>query len=336
MLPRREIIGRFAEYRVSMRSRSVRIHETGCEIVPNVPRVMWQLLEPLHTVTYFAPEARAATDAVGMRGFWMGYFATRAAPLGPVGPAVVTAAFHNFPPARISRALPDAWTFAPPGDVLRARLDGAGAALRNLLGDEVIGSDDLRAAADLAWEAAGLADTAGRVLGAANQALAAPDEPHLRLWQAATTLREHRGDGHVAALVVHGVSPVEAHLLQVAAGEMEMGVLRLARQWGEEAWESGAAALRERDWVDASGQLTAEGTRERERIERLTDEAAAGPWRALGDERTGTLSRLLRPLADTVVRSGILPWSNPIGLPLPSSASADENGREPSLPAVPS
>ena len=218
--------------------------------------------------------------------------------------------------------------------MLRARLDGAGAALRNLLTDEVVGSDDLRAAADLAWQAAGLADTAGRVLGAANQALPAPDEPHLLLWQAATTLREHRGDGHVAALVAHGVPPIQAHLLKVAAGETDLTRLRVARPWRDEDWESGAAALRERGWVDASGALTAEGTRERERIEQLTDEAAAGPWRALGEERTATLARLLRPLTDAVVEVGHPAESSPIGLPLPS-VTESENGRELSLPAFP-
>ncbi|MGC5010785.1 SCO6745 family protein [Streptosporangium sp. DT93] len=310
---------------------------------------MWGLLEPLHVVTYFTAEARAAVDAVGMRGFWMGYFATRAAPLGPVGPGVVTAAFHGFPPAHVARALPDAWTFATPGDVLRARLEGAGNALRSLLGAEALASDGMRAAAELAWEAAALADTAGRVLGAANQALPAPDEPHLVLWQAATTLREHRGDGHVAALVAHDVSPVEAHLLKVAAGETDMAGLRIARRFEDEAWEAGAVTLRTRGWVDASGALTPEGARERELIERLTDEAAARPWRDFGQERTADLSRLLRPFARAVVESGVLPPSSPVGLPWPSFEDTEDtedtadaadasggDGRERGLPAVPS
>ncbi|MFS1298252.1 SCO6745 family protein [Streptosporangium longisporum] len=319
---------------------------------PNVPRGMWALLEPLHAVTYFTAEARAAADAVGMRGFWMGYFATRAAPLGPVGPQVVTAAFHGFPAAHVARALPDAWTFATPGDVLRARLDGAGNALRALLGDAAIGSDGLRAAAELAWEAAGLADTAGRVLAGANQALPAPDEPHLVLWQAASTLREHRGDGHVAALVAHGVSPVESHLLKVAAGETEPATLKIARRFTDEEWEAGAATLRERGWVDASGALTPEAVRERERIETLTDEAAAVPWRALGPERTAELARLLTPFTRAVVESGVLPPASPVGLPWPSFGDAPEangagpdgnvpgdgtgDGRDRGLPAVPS
>ncbi|MGV9778096.1 SCO6745 family protein [Streptosporangium sp. NPDC003464] len=283
----------------------------------DVPRVMWHLLEPLHAVTYFAPEARQAADAAGMRGFWMGYFAMRAAPLGPVGPDVVTAAFHGFHPGRVSRALPDAWTFAPPAAVLRARLDGAGAALRRLLAGAPADPADVAAAAALAWEAAGHADTAGRVLGAANQALPAPDEPYLKLWQAATTLREHRGDGHVAVLVAHGVSPVQAHLLKAAADETGIDVLRAGRHWAADDWAAGAAGLRERGWLDGSDRLTALGARERDRIERLTDEAAAGPWRALGEERTAALSRLLHPLATAVVESGTLPVPNPMGLSWP-------------------
>ena len=49
-------------------------------------RSMWTLFEPIHAVTYFAPEARAALEEAGLRGFWRGYFAGRAAPLGPAGP----------------------------------------------------------------------------------------------------------------------------------------------------------------------------------------------------------------------------------------------------------
>lgn len=164
-----------------------------------IARIMWQLFEPIHAVTYFAPEARAASDGAGLRGFWMGYFAQRAAPLGPVGPEIVTACCYGFAPRRVARAIPDAWQYTTPEQALRARLDGADAALRGLLG-EAIGSESMKTAADIAWDAATHASTAGRVLAAANQALPKHSQPHLQLWQAATTLREHRGDGHVAVL----------------------------------------------------------------------------------------------------------------------------------------
>ena len=61
-------------------------------------RHLWTLFEPLHAVTYFAPEARAAFENAGLRGFWRGYFAGRAAPLGAVSAAPVVALFFSFAP----------------------------------------------------------------------------------------------------------------------------------------------------------------------------------------------------------------------------------------------
>ena len=153
----------------------------------------------MHAVTYFAPEARAALDGLGFRGFWMGYFAARSAPFGIVPTEVVTAAFYNFAPHRVAKALPAAWEFASPADALRAREQSAVAALRRYgVGDD----DDVRAAADLAAKAARSAALDGRPLFAANLALDWPDEPVAKLWHAVTLLREQRGDGHVAVLAV--------------------------------------------------------------------------------------------------------------------------------------
>lgn len=87
---------------------------------------MWTLFEPIHAVTYFAPEARAAFEEAGLRGFWRGYFAGRAAPLGPTGAAVVTASFFNFAPAFVARAIPAVWDLIAPEDALATRLAGAG------------------------------------------------------------------------------------------------------------------------------------------------------------------------------------------------------------------
>ena len=192
---------------------------------------MWGLLEPIHVVTYFAPEARATADALGMRGFWMGYAAQRSAPLGAVGPEIATAAFFGFHPDRLGRALPDAWHLTTPEAALAARSAGAGAALRRLWGDRVVDAPATAEAAELAWQAAAGAECAGRVLAAANQVLPRPREPHLALWQAATTLREHRGDGHIAVLVARGVAPVASHLIKAAAGESDPEVLRTGRKF---------------------------------------------------------------------------------------------------------
>ena len=271
---------------------------------------MWRLVEPIHAVTYFGPEALDALARAGYRGFWMGYFAGRLAPLGSVGPLVATAVCFGFAPSRVARALPDAWSFAPPDDALGARLSGATATLRRV-GGEIPG---LEAAADLIWEAALHAATAGRVLAAANQGLPRPDDPMGAVWQAATTLREHRGDGHNAALVAAGVTPVQAHWLKIAAGESEVQTLAVSRGWPDETWQRGRQELQVRGFLDAEGRLASEGRTAREVIEAETDAAAASPWEHLGISRTDTLAHLLTPLTDAVRRSGILPFPNPIGL----------------------
>ncbi|MEV1293728.1 hypothetical protein [Pseudonocardia sp. NPDC049635] len=277
-------------------------------------RALWERLEPIHDVVYFTPEARAAAEAVGYRGFWRGYFAMRAAPLGPVGAAPVTAAFHNFHPAMVARALPEVWSLAPPEAALAARSSGACAALRRIRPDPAgAAAPVLARAAELAWSAASSVDVAGRVLAAANAALPRPDGPLETLWQATTTLREHRGDGHVAVLVARDIGPVAAHLLKAAAGEADAEWLRTARGWSEDDWMAGADDLRRRGWLDADGALTAAGAAERDGIERDTDRAADGPWRALGEHRSAELLELLDPLATAVAASDI-PAGNPVGL----------------------
>lgn len=158
-------------------------------------------LEPLHDVIYFAPGVRDAGAAIGLKGFWMGYFAFRAAPMGPVGPAVVSANFANFQPAMVARALPDAWPRAMPDACLRTRQDIATHALRSIGVDE----HACRLAVELLAPAITSGDVTGRPLFAANAALPIADDPVTALWQTATTLREHRGDGHVAALACHGM-----------------------------------------------------------------------------------------------------------------------------------
>jgi hypothetical protein len=277
-------------------------------------RRMWQLYEPIHDVTYFTPEARAAADSLGVRGFWMGYFALRVAPLGPVGPAVAAAAFFGFHPDRVARALPDAWTYTNPHDAIRVRLAGADAALRRLWGNVTVESQEVVDAADLAWQAASAADTAGRILAAANQALPRPAQPHLALWQATTTLREHRGDGHIAVLLARGVSPVQAHLIKAAAGEADPAVLRESRRWSADAWRSAVDELSATGWLDVAAHLTPAGAAQHDEIEAATDRAAMQPWRALGEPATARLAELVTPLAAAVVGSGILPTSNPVGL----------------------
>jgi len=185
-------------------------------------RLVWQYGEPIHAVAFFAPETRAATDGLGLMGGWMSYFGCRAAPLGAVPAAVVTSIFYGFHPRRVERAIPDAWTYAEPRQLIDARLSAMDAALGRLLGD-AIGGPEVRRAASLAMAAVDSADFSGRPLGAANAALADPGAAHLQLWQALGAIREHRGDGHVTCLVTNEVGPCESLVMQAATGRSERG-----------------------------------------------------------------------------------------------------------------
>jgi hypothetical protein len=283
---------------------------------PATARRLWALGEPVHALVYFAEEFGEAGERAGLKGFWQTYFALRAAPLGPVGAEVVTATFHNFAPDFVARRVPAVWQAVTPADALAARLEGADAALRRVLGEEGIASSDLAEAARLAALAAEAVDLAGRPLGAANSAVPLPPEPHLRLWQALTTLREYRGDGHVVALVQREIGGVAAHVLAAAAGRSTREWLQKARGWDDEAWDGAVDELTGRGWL-ADGDLSAEGLAMVAAIEADTDRLALGPWRALGDAGCDRLATLLAPLRRAVVAAGEWPEGNPIGAPDP-------------------
>jgi hypothetical protein len=276
-------------------------------------RRMWIRFETYHDVTYFTPEARAAADALGCKGGWMGYFGTRAAPMGAVAPEVVVSAFYNFHPSLVHRALPTAWEIAEPARFLDARLTGADGALRRMLGPDTIDGPDLAEAAELATAAAAATPTVGRPLAVANALLPQQTEPHLALWQAATLLRESRGDGHVAALIVAGLDPCEALVMFGADHGLDPSYLRAARAWPEPGWQAATNRLIERGLL-ADGRLTSKGTDLRHWIEQATDEAAAAPWQALGETRAERLRDLLTPIARRLAEANDAMRANPMGL----------------------
>ena len=295
-------------------------------------RVMWTLFEPIHAVTYFAPEARTAFEEAGLRGFWRGYFAGRAAPLGPTGAAVVTASFFNFAPAFVARAIPAVWDLIAPEDALATRLAGAQAALSTLLAGH---EEEAAAAADLLWLAIGELDFSGRVLAAANAALPVPDGESAgrgsagrgsagrgsaglaQLWQAATVLREHRGDGHFAALAAADIDGCEAVALR-GCMDLRREDLQPVRGWTDEQWDNALAGLADRGWVGPDGRLTNAGQAAHAAVESATDWAAARPWARLSPETTAGIAEALLPLARAC--AAILPYPSPIGVPAPGAA----------------
>jgi hypothetical protein len=279
---------------------------------PTVAREVWLLAEPYHAVAYFAPEVSEAWTDAGLKGFYMGYFAARAAPMGPVGPAVVEATFYVFHPDRVRRAIPDAWHYASPDAAMTARDEGVDAALGRLVGE---------VDADLAATARRVAGTlssssSGRPLFAAHADLPWPDSPRLALWHATTLLREHRGDGHVAVLTAAEVGPCEANVLAAARGAVDPQRQRESRQFSEGEWAAAADALARRGVVDAGGSLTDRGLELVAGIEQRTDELAAAGLRAADPADVDRLLAGLRPLAVAAARE--IPFPNPIGLPPPA------------------
>ncbi|MEU9869738.1 hypothetical protein ACFFWA_24000 [Actinomadura verrucosospora] len=273
-------------------------------------RKMWKAIEPLHAVTYFAEECRTANKDVGLKGFWMGYFGSRGAPLGRVSAGTIEATFFGFHPSRVRRAVPDAWSFASPESILQARSDAAARALRRAFP----GIEDVALkAAPLLQEVVMAADGSGRPLFAANRDLPVPEDPVEALWQATTSLREHRGDGHVALLTAEGLSGLEANVLASALGVVPAERFHESRGWSPEEWAEATEALTQRGLV-AETEATEAGRALKARIERRTDELAATPYAVLSDP--STLYEWLQPASKALANE--MPFPNPIGLPRPA------------------
>jgi hypothetical protein len=275
---------------------------------PIIARHLWWRLEPIHAGIYFVAEAKVAFEQAGFKGYWMGYFASRSAPLGEASAELVMATFYNFNEPMVRRAIPDAWIFSTPARALEMRLALADQILRRTFTD--LDSADVVEAANVAEAAARVARPEGRPLFAANAALPWPSEPHLRLWHAATCLREHRGDGHVSVLQTEGIDGCEAHVLAAADGAIDPATQRRYRGWSEEDWEAAAERLRARGLLDEHGAFTDEGRALKDRIERRTDELALPPYEAIGEESCARLIGLL----DHHMLGEAVPHPNPMGV----------------------
>lgn len=272
---------------------------------------VWRSVEALHSVVYFAPDARERYEAVGLRGWWMGYVASRSGALGAPSAPLVVATFHGFAPRLVERAVPDAWRLADVGAVLDTRL----ALAREALAPGLDGHD-VAALAQRLGAMAERVDLAGKPLAAAERSLPVPDDALGALWRHASVLRELRGDAHVSVLVTAGLGGAAANALQVALGRAPQRQ-REIRGWTEQEWSEALEDLRRRGWVDADGQGTDTGRAARERLEDATDRAVDA---ALDTEATAhavAVGTALAAAARSVVASGAISYPNPIGATAP-------------------
>jgi hypothetical protein len=169
-------------------------------------------------------------------------------------------------------------------------------ALRRILGDHV-DTPAFARATDLLRKAATSAPTEGRPMYAALRALPEPDDVVGLLFHAASMLREHRGDGHIAALMVEGVGRLEAHVLLALDMGMPAASFGRIHHLPAPQLSSVIDGMRDRGLIGGDGWLSERGRTVKQRVEERTDDLAATPYEALEPDELDELMALLEPLA---------------------------------------
>jgi hypothetical protein len=266
----------------------------------SMARRMFELVEPIGLIPYAADEPNETMFALGFNDYWDTYFAGRAAPLGLATAEVVDALFYNFAPGEVARHIPKVWSTTTPEAAIAARQSGCVNALRRILADHV-DSPALARAAELLTKAATSAPTEGRPMYAALLALPIPDDVVARLFHAGALLREYRGDGHIAVLMVEGVGGLEAHALWALA--MDIPAEEFGRIHHLPAAQIAAVidGMRDRGLIGDDGWLSHQGRAVRKRVEALTDDLAAMPYESLESAELDELVTLLEPLAALLI-----------------------------------
>lgn len=271
-----------------------------------IARESQKAFEPITAMIYFAPEAFQRFKALGLRGR-ESYFCSRSAAMGRVSGPVVAATFYNFNPAFVIPLVENGWQVTTPEATLQERFAAAGEALNRLLapaeGEEDLSGNAERALPLVKKATEGLSPL-GRALFAAHQALPWPEDSLTALWHGLNLLREYRGDGHIVALMLEGISGPESLLLQAAYNpRLPLAFLLQSRAWDEAAINAAQAQLAERDLLK-DGKLTEKGQAVRERIEQYTDRLDTAPFEKLGAEASTELLALVGPLSKRVVAHG--------------------------------
>lgn len=269
------------------------------------------VLNTLHATIYFSPALREELAPYGIEDPTALQLVGRVAALGSVGPGTVTALYYNYNHSMIARFIPEVWEFASPDTVLAARLRAVDTTLRRLLGEQgekSVSSPEVAEAAELALRASEGCSRPGRPLYSANADLPVPESPHLALWHAATLLREHRGDCHIAALQHFELDPLEALVSHTATGRgMAPKWVLATRGYNQQDWAAAEGRLRERDLLDERGELTERGSALRAELELETDRLDRRPYEWLGAEGVERLTELTGGLVTTVTENGAFP-----------------------------
>jgi hypothetical protein len=273
-------------------------------------RRAYETIEPFHVVAYFNPGINDALRDLGIdaQSFYVG---ARAAPIGEAHAAVVTAAFYNFAPALIEKS----WAVAV--DAGLAEIDERRYTVLDEQYRSILAGIDPVEIEALARDFGALVDglpLSGRTLAAAWAGSDIPDKPDLALWRHISVLREWRGDNHLAELIRHGLTGLEAGVLHeadlpdptVRRKVMGRRFFRITRGWSEEQWGAAVAELTARGLVEGGPEehrLTADGMAVYLDIEAGTDAISAA---AFGPDTADLIDRM-RPISKAVIDAGIIP-----------------------------
>lgn len=282
----------------------------------HLSRQMWRIFEPIHAAIYFYPPAAQSYRDLGLKGGWMGYFATRSASLGTPGKDLVQSIFYHFSPDLVGRAIPDAWKYATPEQILDTRMTIAQEMLSNF--ESHFQDPALRSDIDLLLEISRSLPGEGRPLFASLRGLDWETSPHLKIFGAVTLLREHRGDTHNAALASYNISGAQSNILQIANRAVSFEVISPNRGWSDQSWTEAMEDLKDKGIItnestNQQTELTQKGQQIKNSIENLTDESS-NPWSKISAQKLQDLTELLKPISDAVKESGLFPKENAIGL----------------------
>jgi hypothetical protein len=270
----------------------------------NAVREVSRAINAAHWFIYFAPEAAEEAARLGVIDHapaGPAYFAFRSAAMGAVPWQVVFAAFYNFNPQAV-RSMTGVWDAASPGQWQAARFTVAGRALRRVGASLTAGQiAEARSLIDPVVAGAGYA---GKMMAAANAAVAPPPDPLVALWQQITVLREWRGDAHFVVLAGNRLGPCDCNVIHAATGRFPTALVRATRHWDDEEWAAATARLAARGWLSTDGTVTDAGTAARERIEVETDEHCAALWAPVGDAGARRLASLIAPINDAFTAAG--------------------------------
>lgn len=274
-------------------------------------RQLWEAIEPLHMLVYFHQAPIEAGRRLGLRGYWMTYFAGRFSPLGCPPATTVTALAYGFAPSRVQRAIPDAWRLAHPEVVTHTWIAAAATALEDALPPSALKGFELLG--PVLWELASACRVDGRALAAAWAGVDRPDKPTASAWLAATILREHRGDGHVSACLNAGMSGIDAAVTHAASGAVPLSSLEASRGWTATQLDACLLKLTTEGVLDPGGGLTNKGRAMRRRVETRTDQLAAEPLRSVDIDLVLQAVGIAAPLSRHLIDSGLIPTPNPVG-----------------------